>query len=100
MSIQGVPLIGQRADGTLKITGYATALTCPNCGSLAHVADMLLDRESGEFVCTRCPGEGWLREHYGEGAVADLVAMREGEEGALTLDELLARYPETVEIVA
>lgn len=55
---------------------------------------MLRDRSDSSLHCTECPGEGWLRSHYGEGAVADLIAMRQGHADAPTLVELIAAYPE------
>lgn len=99
MIIEGIPLVRQRDDGTLQITGYATSLSCANCGTLAPVRAMLLDHGTGEFVCTECPSEAWLRATHGERAVADLVAMREGKPGAMTLDELVRAYPDE-ELVA
>lgn len=98
-TIDGVPLVRQRGDGSLQITGYATSLSCANCGTLTRVAEMLLDRATGEFICTACPSEDELRATHGEDAVAALVAMREGEPGAMTLDELARAYP-AAELVA
>lgn len=67
---------------------------CHNCGQPTPVAAMLRDRADGTLHCTTCPGEHWLRRFYGPGAVAELVALREGRPDAPTLADLVSTYPE------
>lgn len=76
------------------ITYNVVSMPCANCGTRTLVAEMLRDHHTGEWHCTECPGEGWLRRTYGDEAAKDLAAMREGRPAAPSLSELRAMYPE------
>lgn len=94
MTIESIPILRRNPDGTSSIAGYATSIPCANCGTLTPVRAMVQDRRDHTFHCVECPGEDWLRRVYGRQAVADLIALREGKPGALSLEELKAKYPE------